>query len=82
MLRLIFLVASVAACGSAFADQKASELPPTDHPDPIFTDANGCVYIRAELQGWTLWVQRLDASGRPDCAGVMAPKTGQQSAST
>lgn len=57
---------SVLAGGSA-AVAHASEMPPLDYGSERFVDASGCVFVRSELHGWTLWVQRLDEDRRPDC---------------
>ena len=76
-MRLILAIAALLATTGQILGDGADELPPMDYAKPTFTDARGCVYVRAEMGGWTLWVQRLTEAGQPDCSGA---RTGQSNA--
>lgn len=44
------------------------DLPPVGYTGQTFTDGNGCVFVRLDVDGQgTIWVQKLDETRRPDC---------------
>lgn len=51
-----------------FAESR-TEMPLPDYSSPIFVDENGCVFVRARLHGWNIWVQALDDHRQPVCDG-------------
>lgn len=44
-------------------------MPLPGYAKPVFVDGNGCVFVRARLHGWDIWVQALDDLRRPVCNG-------------
>lgn len=45
----------------------ASEVPPQDYQPSHFVSEDGCVFTRAYIGGWTLWVESLDQARQPFC---------------
>lgn len=69
MRRLAFMFVFCAAPVLADGGGTRGMMPPPDYAKPVFTDARGCSYVRAEVGDWVLWVQAEDDAGKPQCGG-------------
>lgn len=52
---------------SVSAPAAASSLPPEGYDKPDFVGRDGCLYSKAVVGDWEIWVQRLDDEKRPVC---------------
>lgn len=57
----------IAGAGSAIAQ---SPRPPAGYAGREWTDPNGCIYVRAQMGGETVWAARLDRDRHPVCGGT------------
>ena len=64
----IFLAVAASQAG-------ASQVPPENYEAPDFVGRDGCLYSKASIGGWEIWVQRLDDARRPVC-GLKPSETG------
>ena len=49
------------------AGATTADMPPPGYPKATFVDRSGCVYALSEVDGWNIWVQRLDDERQPIC---------------
>lgn len=63
LVTVLMSLFTVACGGTAWAEN----VPPPDYGANDFVDGEGCLFNRADLAGWTVWVQRLDDERNPVC---------------
>ena len=68
-MKRLLAILFIFSAGSALADDAAvaASMPPPDYAKPVFVDAKGCIFVRATVGGWVLWVQQLDSRNLPVC---------------
>ncbi|NND20156.1 MAG: hypothetical protein HKN98_16410 [Silicimonas sp.] len=64
------IVALCLACAGVPAFAGPPEVPPPEYQPMQFVDDEGCLFVRADVSGWTVWVQHLDAARQPVCDRV------------
>lgn len=49
------------------AGATTADMPPPGYSKTTFVDSSGCVYALSQVDGWDIWVQRLDEERQPIC---------------
>jgi hypothetical protein len=62
---------------AGLAQTTPSELPPAEFAGRQFVDAQGCVFVRAEIGGAVTWAPRLTAEREPLCGFQPTQASGQ-----
>lgn len=52
-------------------------MPPAGYAKPDFVASDGCLYLKAQVGDWQIWVQQLDEKKRPVC-GLTPTETGSE----
>ena len=64
----VFVLSICAGLAMAQSDTSPAEIPPTSFEGRQFVDSQGCVFLRAGIDGNTYWVPRLNNVRKPICA--------------